>query len=407
MNLKLLKNTDINNKIVLFRAPYDIGVKEKNGEYILKDDSRITATIPTLKYLIEHNCKIVILTWVERPNGIEEKYRTTPHAKALSKLLDREVKKVDDCIGEQVKQDIDSLKPGELLMLENTRFYEEEFEDNDDFAKKLCNGCEIVVFDGFPQAARKHASTTGILRHLPGVAGFYFEKEVNSLQKIVEKPEEPLTIIVGGAKVSDKVDAINNLLPLANYIIVGGGTANVFMKALGKDMGNSYLEDNFVDSSKNVKKDWVEYAKEIMSKEKEKIILPVDFLVADERDNPTKVETVDVTDSNTLVPKDMLALDIGPKSIHKFSEIIKQSKTVFWNGPMGYFENETFSKGTEHISNEIEKVTGTTIISGGDTIAAVIKYCNTENITHMSLAGGATLSFLAGEELPVISALIE
>ncbi len=407
MNLRTLKGADIKEKTILYRSPYDIGVRQTEaGEYVIKDDSRIKATLPTLKYLMENNCRIVILTWVKRPGGkVEESLKTIPHAKALSGLLGKEIKKADDCIGEEVKQQISKLQAGELLMLENTRFHPEENEDNDDFAKKLTEGCDFIVFDGFPQAHRKHSSTTGILRHLDSVAGFYLEKEISSLEKITNNPEKPLTLIIGGIKISDKIDAISNLMDEADFILVGGGAANVFLKAEGKIMGDSYIEDEFTARNGKEKKDWVLYAKEIKERGKEKVQLPLDLIIASSEVGSENIKEVEVTSAQKLVPQGFKALDIGSRTIREFFKIVMPSKTIFWNGPMGLFENRFFAKGTAAIAKSMEIAEATTIIAGGDTIEAAKKYCDIEKITHLSLAGGATLEFIAGKELPVLEML--
>ena len=258
MTLKTLPSLNLQGKTVLYRAPYDIELKEVNGILQVADDMRIQATIPTLQYLLKENCKIVILTYVGRPDGrVVDELRTGPHAKRLSELLGCPVLKANDCIGSIVDQKIAHLEPGEILMLENVRFNAEEMNDDDEFAKKLCVGKDLIVFDGFPQAHRMHASTTGILRHLPAVAGLYLQHEVEMLSPLLENPLHPFTVIIGGAKISDKVEAIFNLLKLADTIIVGGAVANVFLKAQGIDMGSSFIEDVFVDKAKREKKDWV------------------------------------------------------------------------------------------------------------------------------------------------------
>src|SRR3989338_3568531 len=267
MKLKTLENINLKNKTVLYRAPYDIETETVNGVLELGDDMRIKATIPTLQYLLKENCKIVILTYVGRPDGkIVENLRTTSHAKKLSELLNHPVLKVDDSIGPLVQEKITQMKSGDILMLENVRFYKEEMIDDDEFAKKLCFGKDLIVFDGFPQAHRIHSSTTGIERHLPVVAGLYLEYEVNMLSNMLEDPARPFTVIVGGAKISDKVDATNNLLKIADKVLVGGAVANVFLKAQGRELGDSFIEDVFVDEKRRKKKDWVVYAKEIFNK---------------------------------------------------------------------------------------------------------------------------------------------
>jgi phosphoglycerate kinase len=402
MNLRILKETDVRGKTILYRAPYDIGVEEVDGNLVVKDDLRIRGTLPTLRYLIEQNCKIVILTYVKRPDGqIVEKLRTTPHARALAELLGRPVDKVDDCVGAEVENKIAQMKAGEILMLENVRFYKEENEDDDEFAKKLCVGKDLIVFDGFPQAMRIHASTTGIERHLPSVAGLYLEEEINMLSHILENPVRPFTVIIGGAKISDKVDAVNNLLPLADKVLVGGAVANVFLKALGLGLGRSFIEDVFVDSKRREKRDWVEYAQEILGKYKEKIIYPKDATISD----GTNTRTFGFSSED--FPPDWSAFDIGPETVEYFGNIIKNSGTVFLSGPMGKFEEDRFGLGSAGIIAAMRQVKGSTIIAGGDTIEMAQKYGELKDFSHVSLAGGATLDFLAGKELPALLPLMK
>lgn len=403
MKLRNLKETDIAGKTILYRAPYDIPVVEKNGALEVSDDLRIQATLPTLEYLLKENCKIVILFYVGRPDGkVVEKLRTNPHAKKLSELLEKPVEKVDDCIGAIVDEKITKMKPQDILMLENVRFYPEEMVDDDAFAKKLCKGKDLIVFDGFPQAHRMHASTTGIERHLPSVAGFYLEKEVEMLSEILENPKKPFTVIIGGAKISDKVDAIHNLLNIADTVLVGGAVANVFLKAEGRELGSSFVEDVFVDKVKREKKDWVKDAKSILSQAEtlgKKVICPRDVVISN--GNETKI--IDI--GKVGVPSGWMALDIGPETTKLFSQIILQSKTVFINGPMGKFEDAKSREGSISVIQAMKKVVGETVIAGGDTIDLVRKYGKLENYTHVSLAGGATLEFLAGKDLPALKAL--
>ena len=400
--MRTLKDVDVRGKTILYRAPYDIGVEEVDGKLVVKDDLRIKGTLPTLRYLIEQNCKIVILTYVKRPDGqVVEKLRTTPHAKRLSELLGKPVDKADDCVGEKVEAKIAQMKPGELLMLENVRFYKEENEDDDEFAKQLAQGKDLIVFDGFPQAMRIHASTTGIERHLPAVAGLYLEGEVNMLGTLLENPSRPFTVIIGGAKISDKVDAVNNLLPLADKVLVGGAVANVFLKARGLELGKSFVEDVFVDSKRREKRDWVEYAKEILEKYKDKIVCPKDSVISDGTDSKT------IRLFSEEIPRDWSALDIGPATVEYFGDIIKTSGTVFLAGPMGKFEEDKFGEGSRGIIAAFKEAKGNTIIAGGDTIAMAQKYGDIRDFSHVSLAGGATLDFLAGKELPALIPLIK
>ncbi len=399
MRLKALESADLKNKTILYRAPYDIGTKEVNGALEVSDDLRIRATLPTLKYLIEQNCKIVILTYVKRPDGqVVESLRTTAHAKKLSELLGKPVQKVDDCVGREVLEKVKKLKSGELLMLENVRFHKEEMIDNNEFAKELCEGKDYIVFDGFPQAHRAHASTTGIERHLPAVAGLYLKSEVESLSNLLENPEKPFLFVVGGAKISDKIDSINNLLPKADKVLIGGALANVFLKALGRKLGSSFVEDVFVDSERREKKDWVVYAGEILNLNKEKIVLPVDLFVSDGN-------LIKIIEASEDVPDGWMALDIGPRTQEFFSDFINKSKTVLLAGPMGKFETDKMKEGTRAVLLAMKNVKGTTIIAGGDTIEAAREFSSLESYSHVSLAAGATLEFLAGKELPALKAL--
>lgn len=402
MKLKTLQDIDVAGETILYRAPYDIGVKTVDGVLQVADDLRIQATLPTLQYLLEKNCKIVVLTWVKRPDGrVVEELRTTPHARKLSELLGRPVDKVEDCIGPEVEAKISQMKAGEILMLENVRFHPEEMADDDSFAQELCRGKDLIVFDGFPQAMRRHASTTGIERHLPSVAGLYVEREVAVLSDMLQNPERPFTVIIGGAKISDKVDAVNNLLPIADKVLVGGALANVFLKALGVELGASFAEDVFVDERRREKRNWVEYAKEILAKYKDKIVYPEDSVISD----GTETKTINIFSER--VPAEWSILDIGPKTTDCFAKIIKNSATVFLAGPMGQFEDKRFAKGSQNIIAAMAEVRGTTIVAGGDTIDMVRIYGDLKNYSHVSLAGGATLEFLAGKELPALVPLME
>ena len=381
MKLKILQSVNLKEKTILYRAPYDIDVEEVNGVLELADDTRIKATLPTLQYLLKENCRIIILSYVGRPDGVVvERLRTNPHAKRLAELLNHPVAKIDECIGSLVDEKINNMHAGDILMLENVRFHAEEMIDDDEFAKKLCIGKDLVVFDGFPQAHRIHASTTGIERHLPSVAGFYLQHEVEILTNLIENPARPFTVLIGGA------------------------VANVFLKAQGRDLGSSFIEDVFVDEKKREKKDWIVYAKEILQKYKDKVICPEDVVISD----GVTVRNIDI--SIERVPKGWTALDIGPKTQKLFTEMILKSKTVFWAGPMGKFEDEKFILGSQAILNAMKNVSknlsGETIIAGGDTIDVARKYGSLEDYSHVSLAGGATLEFLAGKELPALESLI-
>lgn len=413
--LKNLKQTDIKNKTILYRAPYDIETAMIDNEYEIKDTSRIDATIETLKYLLSQNCKIAVLTWVGRPlSTYEEKLSTKPHAKYLSNKLQKPIKYINDCYGEKVIHKLSEMKGGEILMLENVRFHKEENESTSqtsaDFAKKLCQGYDLIVFDGFPQAHREAPSTTGILQNLPSCAGFYFEKEYNSLNGLLSNPQRPFTLIIGGAKISDKVDAINNLYDLADIILVGGGASNAFLKAEGKEIAESYIEDeNAVKLAKDIlnKNPKTESYKDFKVEAEinlQKVIIPYDLAIGSNKEDNIS-ELVVVENQTAPIPHGMMALDIGPVTQLTYQEIILQSKTVFWAGPLGVYENPMFAKGTASVVKAFVQSKADTIIAGGDTIDAYRRNAPLSTVKHASLAGGATLEFVAGKTLPVIKYL--
>lgn len=423
MRLRTLNGFDLTGKTVLYRSPYDINVIQKDGELVLVDDSRIKASLPTLKYLLSQNCKIVILTYVGRPDGmVVDDLRTIPHAKRLSEILGQPVPQLMDCVGDDVRNYISTMSPASLVMLENTRFHIGEVEDDDTFAQELAKNGEVVVFDGFPQAHRAHASVTGILRHLPSVAGYYMEKEVQGLSGLLDNPMRPFTVIIGGAKVSDKVAAIQNLWNSADIFLVGGGVANVFLKARGKEMGKSFIEDVYVDAKKGEKKDWVELAGQIQTTPTEsvsylqfkidetinvhKVLHPYDVVIADSFENPKDYRVSVAYEQKDVVPAEWVALDIGPKAREIFSTIISQSRTIFWNGPMGKVEDPRFALGSAAIAKAMAASEAFTVVAGGDTIAVVDQYADASAFSLLSLAGGATLEFLSGKKLPAVEMLL-
>lgn len=394
MKLKSIKSTDIKGKTILYRSPYDIEPESVDGSYKILDNSRIKATLDTVNYLLKNNCKVVVLTWVGRPNGQKDDILSTKYlAEELGQLINHPVKHVEKTIGPETEQIINSMQPKDIIMLENTRFYPEEENDDDNFAKQLTYGCDLIVFDGFPQSHRIHASTTGILRHLPAVAGFYFEKEVSSLSQLLEDPKRPFSLVIGGKKALDKVDAIKSLYDKADTIIVGGAAANAFLKASGTNIRNSYVEDE----------NTIEAAKEILNMGN-KLITPTDFTITDNIKNPS-ISQIEAADN---IPNGHAIADIGPKTSQIYADIISKSNTVFWAGPMGIFEDERFSNGTRSIISAMETATkngSITIAAGGDTIEAIDKFSNQDNFSHISLAGGATLAFLSGKNLPVLDYL--
>jgi phosphoglycerate kinase len=400
--LKTLKTSDIQGKTILYRSPYDIGVKETPQGYVLKDDSRIKATIPTLKYLLEQNCKIVILTWVKRPNGkIVEKLRTNPHAQRLQKLLNHPVAKVDGCVEDFVKEHIAKMQSKDIVMLENVRFYPEEKDSDQAFSKKLTDGCDFIVYDGFPQAHRTHSSTTGILEYLPSCVGLYFEKEFNALSELIQQPKNPFTIIIGGAKISDKVAAIENLYSKVDAILVGGAPCSYFLAAQGKKMGGSCVKEVVVDTEK-YGADWTEFAKALLKRPAQKILTPIDVVVADSLENPEEIKTVDLVELKKPLEEKWCVLDVGPRTTQLFSDVASDSGTVFWNGPVGLFEEKPFLHGSLKLLETVQQSKAYSVIAGGDTVDLLKTHGDETAINHVSLAGGATLDFLSGKEFPVL-----
>nr|WP_297198773.1 phosphoglycerate kinase [Thermanaeromonas sp.] len=385
-----VKDIDCAQKRVLVRVDFNVPID--NGE--VADDTRIRAALPTIRYLMEQGAKVILVSHLGRPKGkVNEALRLNPVARRLSELLDKPVKKVDDCIGPEVEKAINNLKPGEVLLLENIRFYPEEEKNDPEFARKLASLADIYVNDAFGAAHRAHASTEGVARYLPSVAGFLMQKEIEIMGKALADPERPFVAILGGAKVSDKIGVIRNLLHKVDTLLLGGGMANTFLKAKGYSMGRSLVED-----------DKVPLASELMEEAQRRgvrLLLPVDLVVAQElsADSPYKVVTVGE------VPEGWMAVDIGPETRQAFAEALKGARTVVWNGPMGVFEVEPFAAGTEAVARAVAEVNGTTIVGGGDSVAAVEKVGVAGRITHVSTGGGASLEFLEGRELPGVAAL--
>lgn len=415
MKLKTLKQVSLKSKTVLYRSPYDIGVQKVKNGWKIKDNLRLKATLPTLRYLIKQNCRVVILTWVGRPDGrVVEELRTTPHARALSALLGQKVKKIDDCQGPEAVKAVKELHKGELLMLENTRFYPEEMVDDDRFARRLAELGDLIVFDAFPQAHRFHASTTGILRHRPACAGLYLEKEVKALSALKSRPQKPFVLVIGGAKVSDKVEALANLLPLTDQVLLGGGVANLFLKACGYRVGDSFVEAIRVDQARGQKKNWQQTVGKLLSdktascplKQAQGLIkLPLDVKLTDSLAKPRHFKTVKVATRPSLVPDGWAIGDLGPVTTDYYQDLLRQAKTVFWCGPLGLYEQPGLAEATKTMVRSMAKLRATTVISGGDTVPAAQRFVDLDDFSHVSLAGGATLLFLAGKKLPALELL--
>jgi len=387
-----VKYLDIKDKKVLMRADFNV---PQDAQLNITDDTRIRATLPTIAYILQKNAeKLILMSHLGRPDGkVVEKYSLKPVAKRLKELLDESVKFLSDCVGDHVKDEIAS-SPDKIILLENLRFHAEEEANDSAFAKQLAGLADVYVNDAFGTAHRAHASTEGVAHYLKAAAGLLLEKEIKYLGQALQNPQQPFMVILGGAKVSDKIGVIDNLFPKCDAILIGGGMAYTFLKAKGNSIGNSKLE-----------KDKIDLAKEILDKAKglgKQILLPCDHLVVDKVDASAKTEVVGVD-----IPEGKIAVDIGPKTISLFKDKLKPAKTIVWNGPLGIFEMEPFSHGSLEIAQFISTFACTSIIGGGDTAAAIAKFKLEDKMTHISTGGGASLEFLEGKVLPGIAALTD
>ncbi|WP_054951282.1 phosphoglycerate kinase [Numidum massiliense] len=390
MEKQSVRDIDVHGKRVFCRVDFNVPLEDGR----ITDDTRIRAALPTIQYLVERGAKVVLASHLGRPKGqVVEQLRLTPVAHRLQELLGKDVQKVDEAIGEAVQQKVAALSEGDVLLLENVRFYPGEEKNDDELARAFAALGDVFVNDAFGAAHRAHATTAGIAKYLPAVAGLLLEKELDVLGKSLDKPERPFTAIIGGAKVKDKIGVIDNLLDKVDNLIIGGGLAYTFVKAKGLDIGNSLLEEDKID-----------LAKQFMEKAKERGVrfyMPVDAVVADRfaPDAETKVVAIEE------IPADMEALDIGPKTADTYSEVVKKSQLVIWNGPMGVFEFDAFAKGTNAVAQAMADTVATTIIGGGDSAAAVEKAGLADQMTHISTGGGASLEFMEGKALPGVVAL--
>lgn len=391
MNKKMIQDVDVKGKRVLMRVDFNVPMNDK-GE--ITDDTRIKAALPSIQYLLEHGAKLILMSHLGRPDGkVVESMRMNPVAKRLSELLNKPVAKVDDCVGPEVEAAAAKLQEGEVLLLENVRFHAEEEANDQEFATKLASLGDIYVNDAFGTAHRAHASTEGVARYLPAVAGFLMEKELRFLGSAVNNPKRPFVAILGGAKVKDKIKVIESLLNKVDTLIIGGGMAYTFLKAKGLEVGNSLLDAERLDFCRKVMEQ--AEAKGV------KLLLPVDVVVAKNyaADAEHKVVPVD------QIPADWEGLDIGPKTVALFAEAVKSAATVVWNGPMGVFEWEAFANGTKQVAQALADSGAITIIGGGDSASAVEQFGLADKMTHVSTGGGASLEFLEGKELPGVAAL--
>lgn len=388
MNKQTVRDIDVSGKRVLARV--DFNVPLENGR--VTDDRRIRESLPTIRYLLDHGARLILASHLGRPKaGPDPKFSLKPVADKLSELLGKPVKLASDVVGPTVEAEVNALKPGEVLLLENVRFYKEEEKNDPAFAQKLAALADAYVNDAFGSAHRAHASTEGVAHYLPAVAGFLMEKELNYLGKALANPEHPFVAILGGAKISDKIAVIENLLRLVDKLLIGGGMANTFAQAKGYPVGQSLVEADKVD-----------LARELIGRAGGKLVFPVDWVVADKFDANADSQVVDVAS----VPTGWRILDIGPRSIDLFEQQLSGAKTVVWNGPLGVFEFPKFAEGTIEIARRLAGLQGATvIIGGGDSAAAVEQAGVADKITHISTGGGASLEFLEGKQLPGVAAL--
>lgn len=390
MRKKSMRDVDVKGKRVFCRVDFNVPMNDAR----VSDDTRIRAALPTITYLIDQGAKVILASHLGRPKGeVKEELRLDSVAKHLADVLGKEVAKADSAHGSEIEEHIAQMKEGELLLLENVRFYPGEAKNDPELAKAFANLADIYVNDAFGTAHRAHASTAGIAQHLPAVAGFLMEQELEFLGKALENPERPFTAIIGGAKVKDKIDVIEQLLQKVDNLIIGGGLSYTFIKALGHNIGDSLLEEDKLDIAKG----FIEKAKE----KGVNLLLPVDAVIADQFSPTAHTQTVGIEE----IPDDWQGLDIGPRTIDLFRRTIGESKVVVWNGPMGVFEYDLFAEGTKAVAQAMADCDGLTIIGGGDSAAAVEKFNLAGQMSHISTGGGASLEFMEGKELPGIAAL--
>ncbi len=392
MAKKTIQDIDVSGKRVLVRVDFNVPLAEDGT---VSDDKRIVAALPTIRYLLEHNAKVILCSHLGRPKGqVNPKYSLAPVGARLSELLpDAKIWFAEDTVGESAKTAIDDMKDGEIVLLENVRFYPEEEKNDPEFAKKLASLADIFVSDAFGTVHRAHASTAGVAAYLPAVAGFLIGKELGVMGEALDNPKRPFVAILGGAKVADKIGVIKNLLGKCDSLIIGGGMAYTFLKAQGYGIGTSLLDAGSLD-----------LAKDIMAEAKAKnvnFLLPIDTVVATEFDANAEHKVV----PSTEIPDGWMGMDIGPKTAELFKKTIVEAATVVWNGPMGVFEFPAFAEGTKKVAEACAECAGTTIIGGGDSASAVKKLGFADKMTHISTGGGASLEFLEGKTLPGVAVL--
>ena len=387
---KTVADVDLKGKRVLMRADFNVPL---DGNRNITDDNRIVAAMPTIKYVLDNGGKLVLMSHLGRPKGeVKNEFSLTPVADRLSALLKKNVSKTDDCIGEDVEDAVSQMKGGDVILLENLRFHKEETKNDPDFAKKLASLGEVFVEDAFGTCHRAHASTVGVPENLPGVAGFLVQKEVEYFEKVTKQPEKPFCLVLGGAKVADKIPVIENMLDKVDYILIGGAMAYTFLKSRLKGIGASRLEEEMMDTVNDI---FVKAGQKNVS-----IFLPKDHVVAKEMKENARRKVV-----KENIPDGWIGLDIGPETIKSYKAVLKESKTIVWNGPTGLFEMKPFAKGTVELAKFMANLNATTVIGGGDTAAAVNQLKLSNRMSHISTGGGASLEYLEGKVLPGIAVL--
>ncbi len=392
MNKMTIRDVDVQGKRVLVRVDFNVPLAGEAPDRTVTDDARIQAALPTIEHLLDNGAAVILMSHLGRPGGqVDEALKMDPIADRLAELLGRPVTKLDDCVGPEVEEAVEAAEPGDVILLENTRFHPEEKKNDSEFAKRLASLADLYVNDAFGSAHRAHASTEGVAKHLPAVGGFLMEKEIEFLGKALASPEHPFLAILGGAKISDKIGVIENLLDQVDGLLVGGGMANTFLKAEGYDVAESLVEDESLDT-----------ARALLERGGDELVLPVDAVVADKFDAEAHSQVVAVGN----VPPGWRILDVGPRTLELFGDELAGARTVVWNGPMGVFEFPKFAKGTEAVARMLANLPeATTIIGGGDSAAAVRQTGLDDEMSHISTGGGASLEFLEGKTLPGVAAL--
>jgi phosphoglycerate kinase len=386
---KTVRDVNVGGKKVLVRVDFNVPISEG----VVKDDTRILAALPTIRYLLDHGASVILFSHLGRPKGkVIDDLSMRPVSQRLSEIIDQSVAFIGDCVGPEVKTTAGDLQSGEILMLENTRFYAKERENDSDFAAQLAELGDLFVNDAFGSAHRAHASTEGVARHLPSVAGFLMEKELEYLGRVLENPEHPFVAILGGAKISDKIDVVRRLLEISDHLLVGGGMANTFLAAKGFDLADSLVEADVVGM-----------ASELLNETRDRMSLPSDLVIGDSFSAEANHQVVSVD----AIPKGWRAMDIGPITADEFAQQIADAQLVVWNGPMGVFEFEPFAEGTRVVAEAMAACSGITIVGGGDSAAAVRQAGLSDQMSHVSTGGGASLEFLEGKVLPGVAALLD